>query len=96
VRSRVGPDRAAHRARDGQPELETAQAGVLGQRRRAGHGQARIGGQAIALDARLLCPIEDGQAGHPGVGDDQVGAAAQDEEGHRTRASEAHQRAQLE
>ncbi len=41
VRPRVGPHRAAHRAGDGEPELEAGEAGLAGQGGHLGHGQAR-------------------------------------------------------
>ena len=56
VGARVGPHRAADRARDRQPELEPGQAGVLGLGRGPGHLDAGLGRVAIAVGPRSLRP----------------------------------------
>ena len=72
----VGPDGAADRAGDGQAELQPAQAGPLGERRRPGQRHARLGDETRALHAAALGPREDDQAADAGVADHQVAAAA--------------------
>ena len=77
----VGPHRAAHRARDGQAELQAGQAGLRGHGGRLGHGQPGVGHEALPLDALRLRAHQDHQPADAGVADDQVGAAAEEEEG---------------
>ena len=59
-------------------------------------GDARVGGVALALDARSLGPILDDQAADAAVADHEVAAATQDQMWERARAGEAHERPQLE
>ena len=92
----VGPDGAADGARDGQPELEAGEARLACHGRRLGHRQAGVRHQIVALDAHALGADEDDQAADAGVADDQVGAAAEEEDGQLTRSREADQAAQLE
>ena len=92
----IGPDGAAHGARDGQPELQPGEAGLARHGRRLGHRQAGVRHQVLALDAHALGADEDDQAADAGVADDQVGAATEQEDGQLARSREADQAAQLE
>ena len=86
VRSGVGPDRAADGARDGQPELEAGQAGLLCLRGGARHGHARLGDVPLAVDAVASARTWMTRPRMPGIADDQVAAPAEDEQRQTRRA----------
>ena len=81
--------------RDGQPELEPGQARALRLGRGARHLDAGLGRVPIAVGARALGADLDHEAADPGVGDDEVAPAAEDEMGQLARPREPHERPQL-
>ncbi len=75
----VGPHRPAHRAGDGEAELEARQARLLGHRGRPGHRQAGVGDEPPVADLGALGAILDDQSADAGVGDHDVAAAAEEQ-----------------